>query len=166
METGAALSAVGALVVAGVGYLVLEAFGNIASDEAKEAILRRPSFATRRSRHRVLMKTGYVCAVLAFLAAVFWLAAFTSGREEDAGDARTFAVVAAVLAFVAAGLLTTWASHRCRSTERSTSRNEAIADAPATQRWAASRLTGGNRLRYPTRAAVWGPCCRNCSNYP
>ena len=81
---------------------------DIAADEAKEAVFRRTSFAVRRSRHRALMKTGYVCAVLSFLAAFFWLAAATSGREDDARDARTFAMLAAVLALAASGLLTAW----------------------------------------------------------
>jgi hypothetical protein len=108
MEIGEVLTAVGMLVVVGVGYLLLDIIGDIATDEAKEAVFRRASFATRRSRHRVLMGTGYVCGVLALLAGVFWLAAFTSGREADAGDARVFAIVAAVLALFSAGLLTTW----------------------------------------------------------
>jgi hypothetical protein len=54
------------------------------------------------------MKAGYICAVLSFMAAAFWLAATTSGRESDAGDARMFVVVAAVLALAAGVLLTTW----------------------------------------------------------
>jgi apolipoprotein N-acyltransferase len=108
METGGVLIAIGTLVVGAVGYLVLRLLGGIAADEAKEAVLRRASFSARRSRHRVLMKTGFFCAVFAFLAAVFWLAAFTSGRADDAGDARVFAVIAAVLALLATGLLATW----------------------------------------------------------
>ena len=108
MEAGTLLIAVGAFLLAGVGYLVFQVVADIAVDEAKEAVFRRPSFAVRRSRHRALMMTGYVCAVLAFMAAFFWLAAATSGREADAGYARMFAMLAAVLALVAAGLLTTW----------------------------------------------------------
>jgi hypothetical protein len=108
MGTEASLTAVGALVLAGVGYLVLHVVGDFAADEAKEAVFRRASFAARRSRHRGLMKTGFVCAVLAFLAAFLWLAAVTSGREDDAGDARMFATLAAVFGLAAGGLLTTW----------------------------------------------------------
>jgi preprotein translocase subunit SecY len=100
MEAGALLIAIAAFLLAGVGYLVFQVVADIAADEAKEAV--------RRSRHRALMKTGYVCAVLAFLAAFFWLAAATSGREADAGGARIFAMMAAVLALAAGGLLTTW----------------------------------------------------------
>ena len=108
MGTGATLTAVGTLALAGVGYLVFQLVGDVAADEAKEAVFRRASFAARRSRHRALMKTGFICAVLAFLAAVFWLAAANSGRASDAGDARVFAVVAAVFALAGGGLLTTW----------------------------------------------------------
>ena len=108
MEPGALLIAIGAFLLAGVGCLVFQVVADIAADEAKEAVFRRTSFAVRRSRHRALMKTGYVCAVLAFLAAFFWLAAATSGREADAGDARIFAMLAAVLALAAGGLLMTW----------------------------------------------------------
>jgi hypothetical protein len=108
MEPGALLMAIGAFILAGVGYLVFHVVADIATEEAKEAIFRRPSFAVRRSRHRALMKTGYVCAVLAFLAAFFSLAAATSGREADAADARIFAMLAAVLMIAAGGLLTTW----------------------------------------------------------
>lgn len=108
MEAGTLLIAIGAFLLAGVGYLVFQVVADIALDEAKEAVFRRPSFAVRRSRHRALMMTGYVCAVLAFMAAFFWLAAATSGREADAGYARMFAMLAAVLALAAAGLLTTW----------------------------------------------------------
>lgn len=108
MGTGATLTAVGTLVLAGVGYLVIQLVGDFAADEAKEAVFRRASFAARRSRHRALMKTGFICAVLAFLAALFWLAAATSGRAADAGDARVFAVIAAVFALAAGGLLTAW----------------------------------------------------------
>jgi hypothetical protein len=108
MEPGALLITIGALLLAGVGYLVFQVVADIAAEEAKEAVFRRPSFAVRRSRHRVLMKTGYVGAALAALAAVFSLAAATSGREADAADARIFAVLAAALAVAAGGLLTTW----------------------------------------------------------
>ncbi|HYO18146.1 MAG TPA: hypothetical protein VES02_05715 [Dermatophilaceae bacterium] len=108
MEPRALLIAIGAFLLAGVGYLVLQVVGDLAAEEAKEAVFRRPSFAVRRSRHRALMKTGYVCAVLGFLAAFFCLAAATSGREADAADARIFAMLAAVLTLAAGGLLTTW----------------------------------------------------------
>ena len=108
MEAGALLIAIGGLLLAGVGYLVFLVVADIAAEETKEAIFRRASFAVRRSRHRALMKTGYVCAVLAFLATFFWLAAATSGREADAGGARIFAMLTAVLAVAAGGLLATW----------------------------------------------------------
>lgn len=108
MEAGTLLIAIGAFLLAGVGYLVFQTVVFAAVDETKEAVFRRPSFAVRRSRHRGLMMTGYVSAVLAFMAALFWLAAATSGREADAADARVFATLAAVLALTAAGLLTTW----------------------------------------------------------
>jgi apolipoprotein N-acyltransferase len=108
MEAGALLMAIGGFLLAGVGYLVFLVVADIATDEAKEAVFRRASFAVRRSRHRALMKTGYVFAVLAFLAAFFWLAAATSGREADAGDARMFGMLAAGLALAASGLLATW----------------------------------------------------------
>lgn len=108
MGTEALLTVVGGFVLAGVGYVVLQVVGDIAVDEAKEAVFRRASFAARRSRHRALMKTGFVCAVFAFVAAVFWLAAATSGRADDAGDARIFAILTAVLALAAGRLLTTW----------------------------------------------------------
>lgn len=108
MSTAATLTAAGGLLLAGVGYLVLQVVGDVAADEAKEAVFRRASFAFRRSRHRTLMKTGFICAVLAFLAAFFWLAAVTSGREDDAGDARIYSILAAALALGAGGLLTTW----------------------------------------------------------
>jgi hypothetical protein len=108
MEAGALLIAIGGFLLAGVGYLVFLVVADSATEEVKEAIFRRASFAVRRSRHRALMKTGYVCAGLAFLAALFWLAAATSGREAEAGDARIFAMLAAVLALAAGGLLTTW----------------------------------------------------------
>jgi len=62
MEAGALLIAIGAFLLAGVGYLVFQVVADIAADEAKEAVFRRASFAVRRSRHRALMKTGYVCA--------------------------------------------------------------------------------------------------------
>ena len=105
---GPLLIAIGTFLLAGVGYLVFQVVTEITTDEAKEAVFRRASFAVRRSRHRALMMTGYVCAVLALMAAVFWLAAATSGREADAGDARIFAMLAAVLALAAGGLLATW----------------------------------------------------------
>ena len=108
MGTEASLAVVGALVLAGVGYLVILLIGDIAADEAKEAVFRRASFAARRGRHRALMKIGFFCAGFAFVAAIFWLAAVTSGREEDAGAARIFAILAAVLVLAAGGLLTMW----------------------------------------------------------
>lgn len=108
MGTGATLAAVGTLVLAGVGYLVIQLIGDFAADEAKEAVFRRASFAARRSRHRALMKAGFICAVLAFLAALFCLAAATSGHAADAGDARVFALVSTILALTGGGLLTTW----------------------------------------------------------
>jgi hypothetical protein len=111
MGTEAFLTVVGGCVLAGVGYVVLQVVGHLAADEAKEAVFRRASFAARRSRHRALMRSGFVCAVFAFVAAVFWLAAVTSGRADDAGDAgeaRIFAILTAVLALAAGRLLTTW----------------------------------------------------------
>jgi hypothetical protein len=88
-----ALTAIGALVLSGVGYLVFSVIAGMAADQAKESAFSRPAFAARRSRHRALMKAGYICAVLSSLAAVLWLAATTSGREADAD---------------AGGLLTLW----------------------------------------------------------
>ena len=108
MGTEASLTAVGALVLAGIGYLMLHVIGDRVAAKAKEAVFRRASFAARRLRHRALMKTGLFCAALAFLPAVLWLAAATSGREEDAGDARMFAILTTVFVFAAGGLLTTW----------------------------------------------------------
>lgn len=104
----AALLAIGALALSGVGYLVFSLIGDAAADAAKDAALRRPSFAARRSRHRALMNTGIWCAMLSFPAAFMWFATATSGRESDAGIARVFAVLTAVLPLAAGGLLTTW----------------------------------------------------------
>jgi hypothetical protein len=103
-----ALTAIGALVLSGVGYLVFSVIAGMAADQAKESAFSRPAFAARRSRHRALMKAGYICAVLSSLAAVLWLAATTSGREADADDARMYLIVAEVLALAAGGLLTLW----------------------------------------------------------
>jgi len=108
METEASLAGVGALVLAGLGYLVVQVIGDLAADEAKEALFRRPTLAVRRSRHRVLMKSGSVCAALSFLAALLWLAAATNGWDDDADDARVFATLAGVFALAAGGLLTAW----------------------------------------------------------
>lgn len=108
METQASLVAIGALVLGGLGYLVAQVIADVMANEAKEAVLSRPSLAVRRSRHRVLMKSGYLCAVLSFLAGFLWLVVVTNDWDDDADDARMFATLAGVLALAAGGLLTTW----------------------------------------------------------
>lgn len=107
MQTPAIVT-VGAVLLSALGWLVLHVVSDLTANEAKEAVLRRPSFAVRRSRHRGLMKSGYACAVLAFLAGFLGLAAATSGFEDDATDARLFTALAVGLAVLAVGLLATW----------------------------------------------------------
>lgn len=45
---------------------------------------------------------------MAATAGWIWLAAATSGHEDDADDARVLSIVPVVLAFVAGGLLAAW----------------------------------------------------------
>ncbi|WP_156391907.1 MULTISPECIES: hypothetical protein [unclassified Nocardioides] len=112
MDTWPPVAAAAALLVAGVGYLLLDTLLNVAGDaatrSAKESAFRRPSSAARRGHHRVLMKSGYVSAVLALLAALLWLAVATNGRSDHAADARMFAWAVLGLATLAGVLLTRW----------------------------------------------------------
>lgn len=107
MENGT-IAAVGTLAVAGLGYLVVQVIGESVVEAGKESAFRRPSLAVRRNRHRLLMKSGLVCTLLACMAGLFWLAAATSGRPSDASDARTFAAIGLVLALAGVALLAGW----------------------------------------------------------
>lgn len=102
------LAAVGTAVLAGLGYLVLHVVGDVAAEEAKQAVLRRPSLAARRQRQRGLMKTGFLCAVLAFVSGLLWVAVVTNESDDDAADARMFLVLTAVLGLAAACVLAAW----------------------------------------------------------
>jgi hypothetical protein len=102
------LGAVGLAVVCLLGYIALEVLGQAATDQAVRALWRRPSLAVRRQRQRGLLKCGVGGALLATIVGVIWLAAATSGHQEDADDARALGVATAALAVLAAGLLGTW----------------------------------------------------------
>ena len=108
MEAEVSLAAVGAAVLAGLGYFLLQALGEVAADEAKEAAFRRPSLAMRRRRHRGLMKAGFLCAVLAFGSAFLWLAVITNDFQDDARDARMFLALVAIFGVTAVCLLAAW----------------------------------------------------------
>lgn len=108
MDPVAVLGTIALAVLGLLGYIVLDVLGQAAANEAAEALWRRPSLVERRQRNRGLMKCGVGTALLAALVGFIWLAAATSGQQEDANDARVLGVVTAALALVAAGLLATW----------------------------------------------------------
>lgn len=108
MDPVAVLGTVGLAVLCLLGYIVLDVLGQTATNQAVEALWRRPSLAERRQRNRGLMKCGVGAALLAAVVGFIWLAAATSGHAEDADDARVLGVVTAALALIAAGLLATW----------------------------------------------------------
>lgn len=96
------------MVFAGLGYVLLHVLAEVAADEAKEAVFRRPSLAMRRRRHRGLMKSGVLCAVLAFVSTLLWLAVITNDFQDDATDARMFLSLATVFGVTAVCLLGVW----------------------------------------------------------
>ena len=91
-----------------LGYILLDLLGQAGADHAVEALWRRPSLPERRQRNRGLLKCGVVAALIGAGIALAWLAAATSGHQEDADDARVFGVATAALALIAAGLLAMW----------------------------------------------------------
>jgi hypothetical protein len=79
------LAAIGLALLVGLGYVVLRAVGEAATEAAKDSVFRRPSFAMRRQHHRGLMKAGGICGVLAFGSGFMWLVVVTN----DKGGAPT-----------------------------------------------------------------------------
>ncbi|MFZ5848174.1 MAG: hypothetical protein ACOYX5_12405 [Actinomycetota bacterium] len=108
MDPVAVLGTVGLAVLCLVGYIVLDLLGQAATDQAVEALWRRPSLAVRRRRSRGLMKSGVGTGLLAAVVGLIWLAAATSGHPDDADDARVLGMVTAGLTVLAAALLGTW----------------------------------------------------------
>lgn len=108
MEPVTVLGTVGLAVLVLLGSVVADAVGQAATNEAVEALWRRPSLAERRQRHRAVMRCGTGAALLAAVTCLIWAAAATSGHPEDVDDARVLGAVTAVLALLAAGLLGTW----------------------------------------------------------
>jgi hypothetical protein len=102
------LAGLGGLIVCALGYLVLQVIGDVAADEAKEAVFRRPAWVRRRRRHRFLMKSGWLCAILSAAAALVWVAIATNGRPDNGEDARLFATLTVLLAGLAVGQLIAW----------------------------------------------------------
>lgn len=101
-------AALGAVIIAGLGCVVLNVLGQIAVDEAANALFRRPTLAMRRRRHRGLMKTGFLCGALALLSAFLWLAVITNDFHDDGSDARMFLWLTAILGLSAVWLLVAW----------------------------------------------------------
>lgn len=108
MEGEGSIAAVGAVILGGLGYVLLQVLGEVAADEAKEAAFRRPSLAMRRRRHRGLMKAGVLSAGLAFGSALLWVAVITNDFQDNARDARMFMSLTAVFSVGAVCLLTAW----------------------------------------------------------
>ena len=102
------LAAVGLCLASLVGYIAFWVVVEVASDEVKEAVFRRPTLAVRRTRYRGLLRSGYLCAVLSLTCGFFALAIATNGRTDNVQDTRMFLSAAAILATVAAVLLTSW----------------------------------------------------------
>lgn len=108
MDPVTVLGTVALAVVGVLAYIALDVLGQTAANEAAEALWRRPSLAERRRRNRGLMKCGVGTALIAALVGLIWLAAATSGYQEDAEDARVLGILTAALALTAAGLLAAW----------------------------------------------------------
>lgn len=108
VETTAALATVGVALLGLLGYVVLDVVGQLAVDEAADALGRRPSFAARRRRNRGLMKAGLATVLLGATAGWMWLAAATSGYADTADDARVLGQVTAVLTVAGCVLLAVW----------------------------------------------------------
>ena len=102
------LVVVGLAIVGGLGWLVADVVGQAMAEGAQDAAFRRPSLAMRRGRHRGLMRTGYLCGVLAFGSLFMWLAVVTDGFEDDAADARMFLALGVVCGLGAVAFLTAW----------------------------------------------------------
>src|SRR4051794_35105956 len=105
MGTGISLAAVGVAVLCTLGYIVVQVIGEVAAGEAKDAVFRRPSFAMRRRRHRGLMKSGAVCALVAFMLCFLGVAVLTNGFHDDESDGQKFLMLGAVCCLAAISML-------------------------------------------------------------
>ena len=54
------------------------------------------------------MKTGYLCALLAFMSGLMLMAVVTNDFDDDDADARMFLVLTTVFGVAAVGLLVAW----------------------------------------------------------